>query len=107
MHGVIVLSHERLAPLQIARLRCAHLMIICCVEHNCVTTYLDYDGQLCKNTAGLPLSASCTNASATAWLSPSSSVKRSLLQSQLAPRRRSWLVMKPPYLHSMAQHSTA
>ncbi|PNH08299.1 hypothetical protein TSOC_005173 [Tetrabaena socialis] len=34
-------------------------------------------------------------------------VKRSRLQSQLAPSRRSWLVMKPPYLGSTARRSTA
>lgn len=40
--------------------------------------------------------APCAGASP---LSPSSSVKRSRLQSHDAPKRRSWLVMKPPYLH--------
>ncbi len=45
----------------------------------------------------MPCSYQRTNASRTARLSPSSSVKRSRSQSQLAPRRRSCSVMRLPY----------
>jgi hypothetical protein len=93
-----VLPHELLAHLWVAQLCPANACS--CNDTQLIQTsniQLQHD-----KPKGLPLSASCTNASATAWLSPSSSVKRSLLQSQLAPRRRSWLVMKPPYLYSIA-----